>query len=742
MNVFAAQLHEGLAVFRDALEGKSVRAGRLGELGPVSGLLVDTATGWRVDALARTHRFYAALLEEFRTKGTAKPQFGLSSDYMQRVVGFTNGIRCSPVSVAEARRLAGAAETGRNYEIGTMKNWAWMVVKDPAVQSRAVELLGDPVRSAGTPGLGALPTWPDDPRLWPGAREWERLRAILLERLPHLIAAEWQASMPELLPDLVRQIAGDQAYRYLVVAKSPAAQKAGRWLRHRALRAWQRDVVVPSEEVSVEPARSTNTFPEKDRRRAAAAVQLSFGQAVHAARRLPALVAARSVDDLVLGAYRTWVPLPGTSILLSTDVQLSVQLAKLGAVLRSTPRDPGLLRAGPLPERMMRGEEYSDPEALVHDLTQTAANLRARLRREDAPVAARLYCAGRRLVTTREPKLILEVDLADHSVDWDLVGLTGGAEGAELRHEFRRSVETAPLPPSGNPGLRVHRLRSEMVLATKNNRWQAGLIHGMDAFVQSHELRKAGVLRGEYFLETVQQIALGLAGLWTKQAEQCLLVEDLETLTAPPAYFIRHALWWSTHASNLLELLRDELPEVRGVDGRIGNIRWVSQTPTLVLRAQLCGLSALRAGICRSRDLVSDELPMPPAVLVSLDEVDRLYVSMLSDEYVHPGLALQLALWCSLLHPDARLPVVPAGQVSQKVEELDVLHCAPDAPDQSVRLDLADTTRQLRRHNYDANIIGRLSTSSMLYRYFTSVHPQFGAWLASWRGSRGEPLPG
>ncbi len=350
---------------------------------------------------------------------------------------------------------------------------------------------------------------------------------------------------------------------------------------------------------------------------------------------------------------------------------------------------------------------------------------------------AQAYCDERARISLErpvDPALLLELDLADHSVDWDIVSLSPTPEGKQVRDRFRRATRMPKHTPfSANAGLRLHRYRSEMVAATKRRDWQKATQSGNVAWAEVSHLIEDGKLTGTYALECQQQIALGLAGVWVKQAEECLLVVDGEHLNIPFGSYMIEALLWSGKATEMLgQLVKGGLPARRGEDGRIGSVRWTGHTPTLLLRAQLAALTATESGLCNRMDLNHPRTPS-----VGPDEADELYLQMIKNRYASPGLSLQLAFWSALLHCDRRIPVAEPGTVSKAIERLDLLHCPPDDPQESVQLDFVDVTTQLRRHGYDANVIGRLRKGTQVYDYFSAVHPGFADWLTSWCAAGG-----
>jgi hypothetical protein len=255
-------------------------------------------------------------------------------------------------------------------------------------------------------------------------------------------------------------------------------------------------------------------------------------------------------------------------------------------------------------------EEYKpDLGQQIAGLSTLAAMVRQNIGTADSaiPLGA-VYCDQRAKVDRAkrvDGRLLLELDLADHSVDWDLVNLSPFPEGAKLRRRFLHITYLPPGSPlSPNPGLRLHRLRSGMVEATKRRDWRKAVRCGHAAWIESSLLLDDGLLVGDYALECRQQIALGLAGAWVKQAETCLLVMDRDHCALAPEIYISEALRWSERATSLLTALATNgLPNRRGVDGRIGTVTWTGQTPTLLLRAELTALTAIQSGLCRRNDL-------------------------------------------------------------------------------------------------------------------------------------------
>ncbi|WP_308816394.1 hypothetical protein [Pseudonocardia alni] len=723
-----------LEIYGATMAGRQPRVGELRRLGVFADLLIVPNTGWRVDGLARLQILCAELLDCFVADGLRSTSF--SKVDVRHLLGRWTGVDTSPMSISGARTTL-AVDGGTPPSETLVRKWRTELYVSPPV----LELVRDRLARTGeiplpsTTGVGDLLVWESDPAAWPPTQYWIQLREILLARtdLPRGLRDQLRIFEDQLLL-AARDRAAQRADEYLMDAVTPhpepdlggyilAPEHAWRWFRQKALLQWNVNYrIAPPRTVEVPVTVEGNEkFVMPYRRRAAAAMQLALGRLV---------TQPAEVNGLLRHLY-------GADERMRQTVRSMSMVEDLFLVDRSFGRPIAMEGTGDMP--LLRADAPDDLETRIHDLTKEASLLRDRLSRQGAALAlAEIYCterAGISLEPSVDPALLLELDLADHSVDWDLVSLSTSNEGRLLRSRFRQAVRM-PVNTSfsRNAGLRLHRHRSEMVAATKRRDWRTAIEVGNMAWSEAGNLVEVGKLTGVYALECQQQIALGLAGVWVKQAEDCLLAVDQAHLAMPYQRYLTEALVWSRRANDMLaDLVVIGLPAKRGEDGRIGYVRWTAHTPTLLMRAQLAALTAAASGLCRRDDLVD---PSAPAA-VGLDEADRLYLQMITNKYAGPGLTVQLAFWTALLHEDLRLPVAAPGSVSKRIEQLDLLHCTPDAPQQSVQLDFADVTVALRRHGYNANILGKLHKGTRVHEYLSNVHPGFACWSTGWRAAGG-----
>lgn len=731
----SVQLDAGLELFTATMRGGRIKPGQLGRAGPAAGLFVDADGRWRPDGLARAHSFYSELLERFTETGTRR--VGSPNALVRDLLGRVTGLTASPMSVNGALTATGEAVGGPSA--GTISNWRRALPRNPEVHEVARVRL--PSLDGELPPMprGELPLWESDPRHWPAAQDWVRIRGVLLAHpiVPLDLRQAMEHNEPELLVTVVRDRAGAAAEAYLAAAVTPhpepdlggytlAPEHAWRWFRQKALCQWQAEVeFLPPRSIELPVADiAQGRFVNQYRRRAAAAAQLHFGRVVSHRKHIAEVLRLLTLEDESIRRQ------------LRANGRLERLFLYSGRSLESA--SPTVTRARSMD--MVREDAASDQEELVASFTSYAKNIRASLReqqeRGNALALATVYSDQRGkldLTQLTDPRLLLELDLADHSVDWDLVPLstTRGARG--LRDAFLKATSNrSDAPMSANPGLRVHRFRSRMVEETKAGRWGSSVQFGRLAWTEANSLINEGLLHGDYAVECLQQIALGLAGVWVKQAERCLLAQDRDHCSIPPEVYVRSALLWSERANAMLgKLVGHGLPAVRGVDGRIGSVAWTAHTPTLLLRAQLAALTAVQSGFCRSTDVIVDTSMRP----VSVDQAEHLYLAAVSNKYAQPGVILQLAFWTSLMHSGRTVPVAPPGEVATTIERLDILHCPPDEVQQRVHLDWAEITIRLRERNYNANILGRLRPGSLVHTYFADIHTGFASWVASWQAS-------
>lgn len=727
--------------------GLGVQPGRLGTLGPLAHLLVAKGK-WRVDGPARLRRLLRDLVEIYRADALQD----LPSEQVEhhcKAVDWSLGLSRFPLSREEAGARSGPTPAGE----GTVRLWERRVFERAACSTRGTEFLSALVEAA--PSTAELPRAPSSPwsSLEEAPRDWppQEARNELLVRLTsalenHLhVESGLPRANPAQLPPLsddrllaaARQLALRDAERYL--SDRDGGCKARLFLRHEIAGPWHREGYLsmwdPSDAVPGTPVPARTRFREI----AAAALQAAFGDLLSAS-------GTRSVFDAVIARHLRMYVEQLAHLMTETDSVRQVEFPTALARLLRTPEPPHarLSAASKGLEASLRSPERNgDPVRDCNLLESLARASRESSGDERCEHIQRYIEIRRHMDLSRLAQWRRDhVELADHSIDWDLVSVTNHSRGSALRGAFDQSRAYNHTPDDLHPGLRTHRLRSRSVTASKREIWHEALRFGDRALVELWQRETAGDLTDDAeAIEAREQTMLAMAGLWTRLSERVLLTDERTKLPHSVAHFVRNALWYSACAVGELTLIQQRhglgVGDHRFDTGRISHDRWTVQPQFVSCRAHLVACTAVAAGLCSTQDLTERTGHQPPAVPADLTSLDEAYLNLLRNKrlvYGNRGQILQLALWTALLHPDLRLPVLEdPREAARELDDLEFLHCHPNRPALTVKLDLLAITDSLKRHNYDASIIGRLPVTSPVYRALQHLNPEFAGWQADWR---------